>query len=319
MSNSKYSIGVDLGGTSIKVGLVSREGKIIKQNQLESRAAEGPKAVISQIKTGINEMLDGAKYKVAGIGIGSPGLINHEKGSVENPPNFPGWEKVQLGNILKKEYNMNVFVENDANAAAIGEFIFGAGKKLNSFIMVTLGTGVGGGLIIDRKIYRGLTGSAGEIGHITVDYNGPKCNCGSYGCIEAYCGNNYLVRRIKSELSEHDDSTLALLLQGDDSTLTPKLISEAATLGGDYARSIIIDVAQKLGYGLASVVNLLDVCTIIIGGGVSGFGELLFQNVEETIKQRVMKPFRSRIKVKPARLKNEAGIKGASALVFYQS
>ncbi len=177
----KYAIGVDLGGTSVKVGIVSQEGKIIKKLSLETFANMGPDEVIAQIKKGVGQILSGNKLKIRGIGIGSPGIVSPKKGTVENPPNFPGWNKVNLGKILHKEFKLNIHVENDANAAAIGEMIFGAGKKLDSFIMVTLGTGVGGGIIFKGKLFRGEFGAAGEIGHISVDLNGQKCNWGSYG------------------------------------------------------------------------------------------------------------------------------------------
>ena len=185
--------------------------------------------------------------------------------------------------------------------------------------MVTLGTGVGGGLIINNKIYRGEMGAAGEIGHITIDHAGRKCNCGSYGCLETYVGINYLIKSVEKELPRYPNSKINDLLGGDKSKLSPKLIHEAAQLNDEYAKSVITEVGNALGYGLSSAVNLLDITDVIIGGGVAGFGEQLMNNVEATIKSRVLKPLRSRIKVRAAKLKNEAGIKGASAIVFYKS
>src|SRR5690606_37285652 len=160
--SKKYAVGVDLGGTSIKLAIVSAEGKIVKKSSIETLAAEGPEAVVSQIKRGIHQILNNNKLEIKGIGIGSPGVVSTKKGIVENPPNLPGWGKINLGRIIEKEFKMNVFVENDANAAAIGEMIFGTGKNYKSFVMVTLGTGVGGGIIIDKKLYRGESGAAGE-------------------------------------------------------------------------------------------------------------------------------------------------------------
>ena len=157
----KYAIGVDFGGTSIKFGIVSQAGKIVRKMALETKADEGPKAVIKQILKGIRELSKDEKYKISGIGVGSPGIISIKKGTVENPPNIRGWGKVHLGRIIEKETGIKTFVENDANTAALGELIFGTGKLFNSFVMVTLGTGVGGGLIFDRKLYRGETGGAG--------------------------------------------------------------------------------------------------------------------------------------------------------------
>ncbi len=319
MQKQKIAVGVDLGGTSIKLGLVDRTGKILQKISIDSFAAEGPKKVVTQIKLGIKELIKNDNVKIEGIGIGSPGAIIAEKGIVANPPNFPGWGRVPLGKLIESEFGKRVYVENDANAAAIGELIYGAGKNLNYFIMITLGTGVGGGIIINKKIYRGETGGAGEIGHSSIDYNGPVCKCGSRGCIEAYVGNNYLINNVKKDIPSYPNSLISKMLQNDGTELTPKLIYEAAKMNDGFALKIIDDVGKKLGYGLASVVNILDITSIIIGGGVAGFGKPLFNAVTKTVKERVLIPFRARVRIIPAKLKNDAGIKGASALVFYKS
>ncbi|MDQ7815684.1 MAG: ROK family protein [Melioribacteraceae bacterium] len=319
MPKKKYAIGVDLGGTSIKIGLVDEKGKIAEKVSIDSLANDGPKAVVSQIKKGIKQLLKKDGHKILGIGVGSPGTIRIKKGTVEDPPNFPGWGKIHLGNLIKKEFKVEVFVENDANAAAIGELIYGAGRKYENFIMITLGTGVGGGIIINKKIYRGEVGGAGELGHVTIDAEGVPCKCGSFGCVEAYIGSNYLIERVKTELQKVKKSILLELCGNNLDKLNPQIIHEATERGDQFAGSVIIDTGKRLGYGLSNAVNIMDIATIIIGGGVAGFGELLFTSVEETLKSRVMKPFQSRVVVIPAKLKNEAGIKGASALVFYKS
>jgi glucokinase len=313
----KYAIGVDLGGTSVKLGIVSHQGKIIKKTAVETKAEDGPESVISQIKYGINILLHKNNLKLNGIGIGSPGTVNIKKGIVETPPNFPGWKKINLGKIIKKEFNIKVHVDNDANAAAIGEMIFGAGKNIDSFVMITLGTGVGGGIVFNRKIFRGEHGGAGEVGHVTIDYKGEKCNCGSYGCIEAYAGNAYLIRRVKEQLNNYPDSLIWDLISKNPNNLTPKIIDTAALKGDEFAKSVIRDLGYYLGAAFSSVSNLLDINTFIIGGGVAGFGAPLFKTIKEIMTQRVLTPLRPKIKIIPARLKNDAGIKGASSLVFY--
>ncbi len=317
--NEKYAIGVDLGGTNIKIGIVSQKGKIVKKISLLTKVEEGPEKVISQILKGIDEILNKNKKEIQGIGIGSPGTVTPKKGTVQNPPNFPGWGKVNLGKRISKKSKYDVFVDNDANAAAIGEMIFGAGKRLDSFIMVTLGTGVGGGIIFKRKLFRGEFGAAGEIGHMTIDYKGTKCNCGSLGCIEAYVGNNYLVEWVKKQLKNHKDSKIWELINNDLSQLSPKIIDEAANSGDEFAAQVIGELGKYLGSALASASNLLDISTFIIGGGVAGFGEPLFNAMHDTAKERVLTPLRNRVKVIPAKLKNDAGIKGASALVFHNA
>lgn len=315
----KLSIGVDIGGTSIKIGVVTKEGEIITKSSLETFADEGPEKVIEQIKKGIKPYIKKYGKKIKGIGIGSPGSIKLKKGIVENPPNFKDWPSIPLGKTIKKEFKIDTFVENDANCAAIGEYIFGSATDLKDFIMVTLGTGVGGGIFIGGNLYRGESGAAGEIGHVTIKHNGRKCNCGSYGCVEAYVGNKYLVESVKEKLSRNKDSKINELLDGDTSKLTPELIYNALSQGDEFAKEIVTEAGENLGYGLASVVNLLDITNILIGGGVAGFGKMLFDSVEETVKQRAMKSFAERITVREAQLKNDAGIKGASALVFYRS
>ena len=318
-SKNKFAVGVDIGGTNIKLGIISDTGEITKKGMVETKAEGGPDSVVSQIKKGISELLLKNDKKIVGIGIGCAGTVNQEKGTVENPPNLPKWDKVPLGGLIKKAFGYDVFLDNDANAAAIGEMHFGAGKDLNSFIMVTLGTGIGGGIIINRKIYHGDFGAAGEIGHTVIDYNGPKCNCGSYGCIEAYVGNNYLVKRIQGELRNKSDTKIWDLINHDIEKLSPRVIDEAAQAGDEYAKSIIVQLGEHLGYAFASLANILDIGEFIVGGGVAGFGKPLFDAAQKKAAERVLIPIRKRIKVRPAKLKNDAGIQGSSALVFYKA
>lgn len=313
----KTAVGVDLGGTNIKIGVVASDGKILEKTSVKTEAAGGPKQVIENIKSGVREILNSSRLKIKGIGIGCPGIINVKKGTVENPPNLPGWKKVKLGSIIQQEFQINVHVENDANAAAIGEMIFGAGKKLSSFIMVTLGTGVGGGIVFNRKIFRGEFGAAGEIGHVSIDGNGPKCNCRSIGCIEAFVGNQYLKDRVKTDLANHTGSKIWDLIDKDLANVTPKIIQAAAELDDEFANQVIKNMGVQLGTAFASLSNVLDISTFIIGGGVAGFGKPLFNTIYNTTAARVLTPLRNRVKVIPAKLKNDAGIKGASALVFY--
>ncbi len=315
----KYAIGVDLGGTNIKIGIVSDKGKLVKSISIKTEADCGPKNVIANIIKGIETILVKNKLKIQGIGIGCPGVVSTKKGIVENAPNLPGWKNVKLGSIVKEKFNYKVHLENDANAAAIGELIFGAGKKFDSFVMVTLGTGVGGGIVYNKKIFRGEFGAAGEIGHISIDVNGPKCNCGSTGCIEAYAGNSYLKEQIRIELKDYPDSKVWKLIENDLSKVSPRIIQAASEQKDDYAKFVIERMGKQLGVALASLSNLLDISTFIIGGGVAGFGKPLLDSARKTISERVLLPLRQRVLVISAKLQNEAGIKGASSLVFYNN
>jgi len=315
----KYAIGVDLGGSNIKLGIVSETGKLIQKISVRTEAEKGRKKVIDKIVQGINELTEKSKFNITGIGIGCPGVVTPGKGIVENPPNLPGWDKVNIGKIISKEFNKSVFVDNDANAAAIGELTFGSGKKYKSFIMITLGTGVGGGIVMNNKIYHGDFGAAGEIGHISIDYNGPKCNCGSYGCIEAYAGNQYLRERVREQLKKHPKSKMWKLIENDLSKVSPRNIQEAAESGDAFAKSVVVELGFQLGSAFTSLCNVLDISVFIIGGGIAGFGKPLFDSIKKTIAKKVMAPIRPRVRVLPAKLKNDAGIKGASALVFHHN
>ncbi len=312
------SIGIDLGGTNIKAGLVDKSGKILFKTSVPTESEQGYKHVIEQIIKAASIVFE-KENDIAGIGIGAPGIVSAEEGTVKSPPNIPGWKKVNLGKILSDKFGKKVFVENDANAAAIGEYIFGAGKTTKSFIMVTLGTGVGGGIIYDGKLFRGETGGAGEIGHVTINYKGRKCNCGSYGCIETYVGNQRIVEKVKREIKSNPKSKVVELVGEKLETLSPKTLYDAAKLGDEYALKAIEDIAVMLGAAFASAVNLLDISTIILGGGVSGFGNFLLTPLKKNLKERVLAPNRPRVKIKLSKLKNDAGIKGASSLAFYHS
>ncbi len=317
--SNKYAIGVDLGGTNIKIGIVSNQGKLIESTYFKTEAESGPKKVVANISKGIKEVLNKNKYKIQGIGIGCPGVVCTKKGIVENAPNLPGWKNIKLASIIKKELGYDVYVENDANAAAIGELIFGAGKRYSSFIMVTLGTGVGGGIVYNKKIFRGDFGAAGEIGHVSIDLTGAKCNCGSTGCIEAYLGNQYLKQIVKNELAQYPDSKIWDLVERDLTRISPRIIQKALEIGDDYSLSVVVRMGNQLGVALTSVSNIMDISTFIIGGGVAGFGKPLLDAIRLTISNRVLLPMKPRVIVIPAKLKNEAGIKGASSLVFYKS
>jgi len=315
----KYAIGVDLGGTNIKIGIVSEKGKLVKSTSIKTEADIGPKKVITNIIRGVELILVKNKLKIQGIGIGCPGVVSTKKGIVENAPNLPGWKNVKLGPIIKEKFGYKVHLENDANAAAVGELTFGAGRKIDSFVMVTLGTGVGGGIVFNKKIFRGEFGAAGEIGHISIDVNGPQCNCGSSGCIEAYAGNSYLKEQIRRELKNYPDSKVWKLIENDLTKVSPRIIQAASEKKDAYAKFVIERMGKQLGAALASLSNSLDISTFIIGGGVAGFGKPLFDSTRLTISERVLLPLRQRVLVIPAKLLNEAGIKGASSLVFYNN
>jgi len=317
MPHLHYAIGVDLGGTTIKTGIVSSDGKIIAQSKFPTLGEKGPKAVISQIRRSIDEILPNAKGKhLRGIGIGSPGIVDEKGGIVKDPPNFADWHNIALGNAIEKAFNFDVKVENDANVAAIAEARFGAGKSHPNFLFVIWGTGVGGGIILNGKIYRGPFGGAGEIGHVCIDYRGLQCNCGARGCVEAYVGQRYLYQRTIERLKSNPRSRILTLVGGDPSKVEPKYISEAALKGDKLAREIFTEAGTLLGVALGSVLNTVDLRVIIIGGGISAAGNFVFTAIRKSVQSHVMKPMRKDITVLPAKLGNSAGILGAAGLVL---
>lgn len=311
----KSILGIDVGGTFIKFGIV-RESKILKEFSLPTFAYENPQKIISQICLGIDQVFSQFNInEFIGIGIGIPGKVNAEKGIVTSAPNFRNWDRVNVKNYLKK-YKLPVFLDNDANCAALGEYFYGRNKKIKNFVMVTLGTGVGGGLIIDGKLFRGESGGAGELGHITIDYNGPLCKCGKRGCIEAYAGNSYITQRTIHKLNEFKDSLILNLVNNNLELIEPKIINQAAKLGDNLAKFILEETGFYIGIGLASIANLLDIKTFIIGGGTSKAGKILLKAIENSIKQHGVTDIVKDIKVLPAKLKNRAGILGAASLVL---
>ncbi|MBI3005448.1 MAG: ROK family protein [Ignavibacteriales bacterium] len=313
----RFAIGVDFGATTVKTGLVSSAGKILYQNKLPTNGHSGPSAVIKQIEASVRDALSRADgKKTAGIGIGSPGVVD-DHGVVKSPPNIPQWDEVPLARTIGKIFPRHrIKVENDANAAAIAESRFGAGKKYPNFLFVIWGTGVGGGIILNNRIYRGPTGGAGEIGHISIDYNGAECNCGNRGCVEAYIGQRYLSQRTTEKLKSRPDSKILELVNGDQSKLEPMYLAQAARQGDQLAREMLTEAGEMLGVAIAAVMNVMDLRVSIIGGGISAAGDFVIEAIEQSVRSRVLKPLRPGIKVLQARLGNDAGILGAAGLVL---
>ncbi len=308
----KCAIGLDLGGTYIKYGLVDQTGRIIKKGVLPTNAEKGSRdAVIEQINLAISDVLTD---DIEGIGIGTPGVVDND-GRVFESPNLPDWHNFNLMEIFEKRFNKKVVVENDANSIAWGEYLFGAGKGTKTIVCLTLGTGLGGGVVINGKLLRGSIYSAAELGHMPVNYRGRRCGCGSQGCIEAYVGRDYIVRSAIRKIKKGNKSILSEMVK-DFSDITPKLISEAYQKGDKLAEQVWIEMATALGAFLAGIVNLLNPDRIILAGGIAQAGEILFSIVRKTINERAMKVLSKTVEVVPAGLGNDAGIISGAALIF---
>jgi glucokinase len=313
-----HAVGIDLGGTNLKAALVHNEEGLLETTRRRTDADQGPEHITEDIATLAEHLIDSAPAPIAGIGIGSPGAINWERTTVTRPPNLPGWDSVDLQAALQSELgsDLPVIVENDANVAGLGSAYYGRGRPFDSFIMVTLGTGVGGAIIYRNQIFRGSTGGAAEIGHMTIDYEGPYANSGVAGAIEAYLGQEFLSDHARDRLVNYPDTTLHERVDGNLDRLTPKILHEAAQDGDDAARDILEWAGHKLGSVLGSAVNLLDIRTIIVGGGVSAAGDYILDPAREALPSSVVPGLRDHLQIHQEDLGNEVGLLGAAQLAF---
>lgn len=314
---STHALGIDLGGTNLKVALVERTDGIVEARSHPTPAQNGPEAILDQMARQALELIKDHDVKPVGIGIGSPGAINWARTTVHHPPNFPGWKVVNVAKALRERTGLAyAIVENDANVAGLGSAYYGAGRSYDSFLMITLGTGVGGAIIYRNQIFRGSTGGAGEIGHMTIDYEGPLANSGVGGAVEAYLGQQFLSRHAQQRLRHHPDSLVHTITDHDLSNLTPRTLHQAATQGDEPAIKMLAWAGHKLGCALGAAVNLLDIRTIVVGGGVSKAGNFLLDPARKALENHVVPSLRDGLVVKQEQLGNEASLLGAARLAF---
>lgn len=319
----KMIIGIDVGGTKVAGGLVDKKGRLDKTVTLPTKADEGFDASFGQIMTVIKRLINqaGGNENIQGIGICCPGPLNPRTGVVINPPNLPGWTNIRFTELVEKEFRLPARLENDANAAGLAEVLFGAAVGHHDVFYVTVSTGVGTGIITNKKIYHGKNGVAGEGGHVTIDYKSPyRCGCGTLGCIEALAAGPAMVRRTRVKLEQ--EHTLPSLLrertQNHLSRITPELIEQTAAEGDAVAKGIIAETGFFLGVWLASMITLLDPDAIVIGGGVSRIGKPLFDKIRETIPHYSINRFAKDTPLLPAKLQKDVGIFGAASLFMQE-
>lgn len=314
--SKKMRIGVDVGGTNVKVALVDAKGGIVYSDTVPTRAEMGYEYTIQNIIVAITNLMKESKTDKAdieGIGFGFPGQIDCNKGIVRLAPNIPGWVDIPIASIISKEFGIPVKVDNDVRCAALAELNYGAGKGVQNMICITVGTGIGSGLIFNGKLIRGASNAAGELGHIKLTMNdGPICGCGDKGCLEAYASGPSIVA-LAEEYIRGGKSTKYRELANPD--ITPYIVAEAAKQGDVVAKKIFEIIGNYIGIGLASVVNLLNPEKVVIGGGVADAGDLLFAPIKETLKKRAMPIQGSAVEVVHAQLGNTAGVIGASLLL----
>ncbi len=309
------AIGIDLGGTNLKSGILLQNGELLHRSYAPAEADKGPAKVIQNIISSIDQLLDKQEASdLVGIGIGSPGQVDFESGIVKEPPNLTGWHSEKLGEIIYKQFGKSTFVDNDANVAALAASVFGAGKKSKYFALITLGTGVGGGIILNNKIYHGVSGCAGEFGHICIKYDGPRCKCGQLGCIERYIGAQWIVERAISYLPDYQDSELNMYKKNQ--SLSVKIISTFANNGDSLCKRVIEETGSYLGIAIGTLVNLLNLDLILVGGGISNAGPILFKTIRKSFKKYSLPVSGSVVKIEKTSLGEHAGIVGAGQLVF---
>jgi glucokinase len=311
--SEKIYIGVDLGGTSIKVGICNEEGKLLHTFEGPTESEEGPQAVLDRIAQYVKQIVSDSSYsweQVAGVGAGIAGFIDLEQGIVIESVNLK-WQNVEITRELNERLNLPVKVNNDANVAALGEAWSGAGKGVQHLICLTLGTGVGGGIIINGKIIEGFRGMAAELGHIKIvpDLEAIQCGCGQMGCVETVSSATGIIRMAKDAVGRGEITSLSEL-----GSISAKAVFDAAKDGDEVAIRIVKRAAYYLAKAMAAVAVVLNPQRFIIGGGVSKAGDVLFDEIRKVYKQNVPAVFVDGVDIVPAQLGNDAGIVGAAGL-----
>lgn len=314
--SKKYRIGVDIGGTNVKIALVDEQGHIAYSNSVPTRAEMGYEYTITNIKNIIKACVKETNIsieQVGGIGIGCPGQIDSTKGIVRLLPNIPGWVNVPLSDIMQKEFKITTKVDNDVRVATLGEFHFGAGKGYKNIVCITVGTGIGSGIIINGELVRGSSMSAGELGHMILQAEGGAiCGCGNTGCLEALASGPSIVKMANDYLMGGKSTKYKEL--AINSPITPQIVYEAAGLGDAVAKRIFEITGYWIGIALTNVVNFINPELIIIGGGVAQAGDILLDPIRETIQKRALSVAAQNVKIVPAELGESAGVVGASLL-----
>lgn len=309
-------IGIDVGGTNVKIALVD-DGKIIYSNSVPTYAQMGYEYTVNNIKQAIKDLMKETETTAAdikGIGFDFPGQVDYKTGIVKLAPNIPGWVNVPIAQMIEEAFHIPTKIDNDVRCAALGEMNFGAGKGCQNFVCITVGTGIGSGLVVNGQLVRGAANAAGEIGHIKLQMkDGPICGCGDTGCLEAFASGPSIVAMAQDYLKS-GKSTKFREMAGDGE-ITPYIVAKAAEAGDPVAKRIFTIIGEYVGMGLVSVINLLNPEKVIIGGGVAEAGDLLLEPIRKTVMERAMVVARESVEIVPAELGNSAGVIGASMLV----
>jgi glucokinase len=306
-------LAMDIGGTKLALGLVSAEGRILQREEIPTRAAEGPERVLARLMELARSMREQAasSHALRRVGIACAGPLDREAGLILDPPNLPGWTRIALKDRVEQALGLPSVLDNDANAAALGEFRYGAGQGARSLVYLTVSTGIGGGIVLDGRLWHGLGDSAGEIGHMTIDPDGPPCGCGNQGCLEALASGPAIARRAREALRGGRPSRLRDLPEA-----TAADVVRLAGEGDALAAEVWAAAVQALALGVGAAVTILAPERVIIGGGVAQAGDALFVPLRREVRQRVKLVAVESVPILPAALGRDVGILGAAALAL---
>jgi glucokinase len=320
----RYVIGVDLGGTNIVAGAVAVDGSAIVGLASEpTRVEDGADGVIGRILSlagGAIQELAGetaGRPDVVGVGVGAPGPLNRATGVVRVAPNL-GWRDVPLRDRISEGLGIPASLDNDANCAVLGEWWQGAGRGVDPLVGITVGTGIGGGIVIDGQLYHGAADVAGEFGHMTIDPTGRRCACGNYGCLEAYASGPAIARRAAEGIAAGYETRLGEMVDGDLDRISAQTVYDAARIGDVYAQEIVRETAGFLGAGIANLVNIFNPSRVLVMGGVTGAGEELFKPLRAEVTRRAFRPAVDVCEILPGELVGMAGVYGAACAFLQQ-
>lgn len=313
-----YYLGLDLGGTKILTGLADSSGEIISRSRRETEAELGEDKIIANMIATIEDVLNKAgveKDKIKALGIGSPGPLDAEKGIIIENANLP-WKNVPLVAKMEEALNIKTLLKNDANAAALGEKWFGAGKNVDNMVYITISTGIGGGAVIKEKLFTGVNDNACEIGHTIIDPNGPLCGCGNHGCLESFSSGTAIAKKAQKAAAAGKSKTLLELANNKVEEIDAAVCAEAAEKGDKTAEKIYQDAGYHLGIGLANVVNIFNTEKIILGGGVMNASELFLDEALQTMEDIALSGPLEMVSVQKAELGSDIGLMGAIAVAM---
>ena len=312
-------LGIDVGGTKVAAGLVNERGEILHKFRVlmsPSGTAEDGLAAVKAAIEGVLRDNGSLRARLGGIGIISPGPLDPKRGVVINPPNLPCWRDFQLAEEVERAFGIPTRLDNDANAAALAEALWGAGRGYSLVFYATLGTGIGTGIVFDGHIHHGRTGAAAEAGHLTIDYHGPFCGCGTRGCIEALASGPAIAQRARKLVSDTKSGAMLRLAGGEPANITTELVADAYRAGDPVATQVLRDTAEMLGIWLGNMVDVLEPDVLIVGGGVSELMSGFFDYIREVMQKWSINQRCCEIPLVRAYYGADAGIAGAAALCF---